>query len=179
RPSTCPIRSRRSVPSAEWPPRYPAARRPRSRGGTTKGAPHRGAAPPSGLDHDRSVASELLPQRGQGLVGGQGALGTRRRRAGRGGAALRAVGGGGGVVAGLRGSRVVGGSLLDLGPVGLPAGVGVGVLLLPGLALGLVALEPLVGLRVEALGVLVVALLVVLRGHAVERRVELGEVRGV
>ena len=59
--------------------------------------------------------------------------------------------------------------------VRLPAGVGLGVLLLPLLALGLEALEPLVGLRVEALGVLVVALLVVLGGHAVERRVELGD----
>ena len=75
----------------------------------------------------------------------------------------------------LGGSGVVGRGLLDLGAVGLPAGVGVGVLLLPLLALSLEALEPLVGLGVEALGVLVVALLVVLGGHAVQRRVELAD----
>ena len=46
------------------------------------------------------------------------------------------------------------------------------VLGLPSLALSVVALEPLVGLRVEALGVLVVALLVVLGRHAVEAGVE-------
>src|SRR3712207_5231014 len=48
-----------------------------------------------------------------------------------------------------------------------------GVLPLPGLAGLVVALEPLAGLRVEALGVDVVALLVVRGGHAVGGRVEL------
>ena len=62
--------------------------------------------------------------------------------------------------------------LLDLLAVRLPAGVGLGVLPLPLLALLLVALEPLVRLGVEALGVLVVALLVVLGRHAVQRGVE-------
>ena len=56
--------------------------------------------------------------------------------------------------------------------MGLPAGVSSRVLGLPRLALGVVALEPLVGLRVEALGVLVVALLVVLGRHPVEAGVE-------
>src|SRR5690606_10040732 len=67
------------------------------------------------------------------------------------------------------------GLLLD---VGLPAGVRLGVLLLPGRALLLEALAPLARLGVEALGVDVVALLVVGRGHAVERRVELLDVGG-
>ncbi len=48
----------------------------------------------------------------------------------------------------------------------------VGILLLPLLTLRLEALEPFLVLGVEALGVLVVALVVVLRRHAVERGVE-------
>src|SRR5690606_4407411 len=67
------------------------------------------------------------------------------------------------------------GLLLD---VGLPAGVSLGVLLFPLGALLVVALEPLARLGVEAVGVDVVALLVVGGGHAVERRVELVDVRG-
>ena len=55
----------------------------------------------------------------------------------------------------------------------LPASLGLGVLLLPGDALLVVARLPVVGLRIEALGVDVVAVLVVRGGHAVERRVEL------
>src|SRR3954452_24936753 len=108
------------------------------------------------------AARELLPQCGERLVRGEraldrrglGAVGGRRRV----GARLR-----------LRLARV-----LDLLAVGLPARVGLGVLPLPLFALLLVALEPVVGLRVEALGVLVVALLVVLRRHAVQARVEVG-----
>ncbi len=57
--------------------------------------------------------------------------------------------------------------------MGLPAGLGLGVLLLPSGLLLLVAGLPLVGLRVEALGVDVVALLVVAVGHTVEGGVEL------
>src|SRR5699024_7238124 len=60
----------------------------------------------------------------------------------------------------------------DLLLVLFPAFLGGGVLLLPGLALSLVALDPFVGLGVEALGVLVVAVLVVLLRHAVESGVE-------
>src|SRR5512140_2627197 len=99
-----------------------------------------------------SVTGELLAQRG-------------RRRAGL-GRVRRGVAATGGLGVGL-------GERLDLGAVRLPTGVRLGVLLLPGLALLLEALEPLVGLRVEALGVLVVTLLVVLGGHAVQGRVEL------
>src|SRR6478609_5310350 len=132
-----------------------------------------------------SVAGELLAQCGQRLVGGEGALGHRCRRTGR--AALVVVGGRrrarlrgvrGGVAA-TGGLRVGLGERLDLGAVRLPAGVRLGVLLLPGLALLLEALEPLVGLRVEALGVLVVTLLVVLGGQAVQGRVELDLVGAV
>ena len=47
-----------------------------------------------------------------------------------------------------------------------------GVLRLPLLALLLVTSDPLVGVRVEAFGVLVVALLVVLCRHAVQSRIE-------
>ena len=67
----------------------------------------------------------------------------------------------------------LGAGLLDLAAVRLEAGAGLGVLPLPLLALRVVARQPLAGLRVEALGVLVVARLVVGGGHAVEGRVEL------
>src|SRR5690625_22200 len=60
----------------------------------------------------------------------------------------------------------------DLLLVLFPAFLSGGVLLLPGLALSLVALDPFVGLGVEALGVLVVAVLVVLLRHAVESGVK-------
>src|ERR1035438_1946345 len=65
--------------------------------------------------------------------------------------------------------------LLDLDLVRLPASVSLGVLLLPLLTLLLVTADPFVGLWVEALGVLVVAGLVVLGSHAVHRRVELSD----
>src|SRR5690606_39048162 len=52
-------------------------------------------------------------------------------------------------------------------------GAGLGVLALPLFAGLVVAFHPLAGLRVEALRVDVVALVVVLGGHAVQRRVEL------
>src|SRR4051812_44357385 len=134
-----------------------------------------------------SAAGELLAQGSQRLVRGQRAAtlggtavrGRGRAAAGRGrarGAGRRAAGGVGRRSLGVgRSLRVVLDRLLDLGAVRLPAGVGLGVLLLPLLALLLVPLEPLVGLGVEALGVLVVPLLVVLGSHAVERRVELGD----
>src|SRR5690606_25846125 len=109
---------------------------------------------------------ELLPQRGQGLVGGQ------RAAALPGTGVLRL-----GLVRGLRGLGLGGLGLLDLLAVRLEAGLRQGVLALPLVALGLVALHPLAGLGVEALGVLVVAVLVVLGGHAVQGRVELGLVR--
>src|SRR5580765_2068024 len=122
-----------------------------------------------------SVAGELLPQGGKRLVGGQGALGRGRGAAVRGGRRRgRRVArvGGRGVATGRRVGVGLGRGL-DLGLVRLPASVCLGVLLLPLLALRLVTLEPLVGLGVEALGVLVVARLVVLGRHAVEGRVEL------
>src|SRR5208282_5241739 len=55
---------------------------------------------------------------------------------------------------------------LHLTPVRLEPGSRLGVLVLPLLTLLLVARQPLAGLRVEALGVLVVALLVVGGRHA-------------
>ncbi len=58
----------------------------------------------------------------------------------------------------------------------LPAGLGCSVLLLPSLACGVEAFLPRTGLGVEALGVLVLAVLVVLGEHAVQCRVELGAV---
>ena len=64
----------------------------------------------------------------------------------------------------------------DLLLVLLPASLGCSVVLLPLLALGLEAFLPLVGLRVKAVRVLVVALLVVLGEHSVECRIELGTV---
>src|SRR5437764_1505108 len=54
----------------------------------------------------------------------------------------------------------------DLPPVRLEPRTGLGVLLLPLLALGLVPFEPLPRLGVEAIGVDVVALIVVGGGHA-------------
>src|SRR5690606_28908447 len=128
------------------------------------------------------TAGELLPQRRELLVAGQraAALGGLLRRRGRrrgGRAATRGVvllatldtGRGVG-----RGSGVGGSSLGHLAHVLLVASVRLGVLLLPLLALGLVPFLPLLGVGVEALGVDVVALLVVLGGHAVLRRVEVG-----
>src|SRR4051794_25133983 len=119
------------------------------------------------------VAGELLPQSLQSLVRGERALRCRRHRgrAAAGGLARR------GRRRGVRGRRRRGAAgllgLLDLLLVGLPARVRLGVLRLPGGPLLLVALEPLPRLGVEALRVEVVALLVVARRHAVERRVEL------
>src|SRR6478736_3920630 len=116
------------------------------------------------------VAAELLAQSGERLVVGEGAASG----------ALR----GERVARGARRRRLEG--VLDLGGredlllVSLPAGLSGRVLGLPGVALGLEALEPLARGRVEALRVLVVALLVVLGDHAVQRgeaRVELGVVR--
>src|SRR5699024_47514 len=71
-----------------------------------------------------------------------------------------------------RADRIGGAGFGGLLLVLFPAFLGGGVLLLPGLALSLVALDPFVGLGVEALGVLVVAVLVVLLRHAVESGVE-------
>src|SRR6266545_1102148 len=108
------------------------------------------------------LAGELLAERLQGLVGSERALDgsvVLRLR-------LR------GVRRGLAGLDVGRLGLLDLLLVGLPARVGLGVLPLPLLALSVEALEPLARLRVEAVGVDVVALVVVRRRHAVERRVE-------
>src|SRR4029453_15053042 len=56
--------------------------------------------------------------------------------------------------------------------VRLPAGVRLGVLPLPSRTLLLVPFQPLTGLRVEALRIEVVALFVVGRSHAIERRIE-------
>src|SRR6478752_4036463 len=113
-----------------------------------------------------SPAGQLLAKRLQRLVGSEraalGLLGDVVATAGvrRGLAGL-----------GLGNLRL--GLLLD---VRLPAGVRLGVLVLPDRALVVEALEPLAGLRVEALGVDVVALLVVRRGHAVEGGVEVLDV---
>src|SRR5690606_28259950 len=113
------------------------------------------------------AAGQLLAQRLQRLVRGE--------RAARG----LLLGGRSGRVVARRAGLEVG--LLGLGDlllVGLPAGVRLGVLALP-LGTGLlVALLPLAGLRVEALRVDVVAVLVVGRGHAVQRRVEVLDLDG-
>src|SRR5690554_4705699 len=60
--------------------------------------------------------------------------------------------------------------------VSFPTGLGGSVLLLPCLALSVEPFLPRAGLGVEALGVLVLAVLVVLGEHAVQGRVELGAV---
>src|SRR5690242_14345206 len=111
-----------------------------------------------------ALAGQLVAEGGQGLVGGQGAgrgvvvLAGRAVAAARG--ARRRLGGRGGV-ARLALFLGLGAGLLDLAAVRLEAGAGLGVLPLPLFALGLVAGEPVAALRVEALGVQVVALVVV------------------
>src|SRR5262249_50287265 len=111
-----------------------------------------------------AAASQLLPERGQRLVRGQRAAGV--------GGSLGGVGAAtGGVHPG--GLGVGPASLLDLLAVRVVAGLRLGVLPLPVLALLLVPRQPVPGLRVEALRVDVVAVLVVLGLHAVRRRVEL------
>src|SRR3954452_14939581 len=130
-----------------------------------------------------SAAGELLAERGELGVAGEGATAALRLRAlarvgvvARLGSSVLARGPTGGVV----GRRRLGGlgllllGALQLGDVLLVARVGRLVLALPLLALRLVPLAPLAGVRVEALGVDVVAGVVVLGRHAVERRVELG-----
>src|SRR5690606_17978659 len=103
------------------------------------------------------VARELLAKGSKRLVVGEG---TRR-----GGLAReRRTTDGSNIFDVLRGGNG------DLLLVGFPTGLGSRVVGLPLGALLLEAFLPLVGLGVEALRVLVVALLVVLREHAVERR---------
>src|SRR3954451_5871625 len=107
-------------------------------------------------------AGELLAQRGERLVAGEGAAGVRVGRSVRGVGRRR-----------LRRSLDLSLSCRrDLLAVRLEARLRLGVLALPLLLLSLVPGKPVVGLRVEALGVDVVALVVVRRGHAVEGRVE-------
>src|SRR5215467_3593349 len=124
-----------------------------------------------------ALAGELVAERGERLVGSQGTTGRAvvATAGGGGGAPLAApfaaLGPGVAAVASLLIGGLVTG-LGDLAPVCLEPRPRLGVLLLPLLALGLIPLEPLAGLGVETLGVDVVALLVVLGGHAVERRVE-------
>src|SRR3954453_855631 len=105
------------------------------------------------------AAGQLAPQLGERLVAGQRACGRLGRRLGGVGRRFRCL-------------DLGGLGLLDLLLVGLPASLGGGVLRLPLGLLRLVARLPLAGLGVEALRVDVVARLVVLRGHAVLRRVE-------
>src|SRR5699024_6709560 len=118
-------------------------------------------------------AGELRAQGGQLLVRGQrtagrlGLLGLLGGRADRRGGLRRVVGRGGD-----RGLLGGGATLLDLLGVQPVATLGLRVAVLPLLALLLEALEPLVGLGVEALGEDVVAGLVVAVGHAVLGRVE-------
>src|SRR3954454_8281989 len=105
------------------------------------------------------AAGQLAPQLGERLVAGQRATGRLRR-------GLR------GVRRRFRGLDLGGLSLLDLLLMRFPASLRGGVLRLPLGLLRLVARPPLAGLGVEALRVDVVARLVVLRRHAVLRRVE-------
>src|SRR6201996_6409539 len=132
------------------------------------------------------AAAELLAQGCQRLVRGKGASGGGTRGRGRGNRALPADPGAGAPLAprgavgrgvtGLGRDRVLlvglSAGLLDLLAVRFEAGAGLGVLVLPLLTLLLVARQPLPGLRVETLGVLVVALLVVGGRHAIQGRVE-------
>src|SRR6476646_2114509 len=137
------------------------------------------------------TAGQLLAQGRQGLVGSQraGGAGTRRRgrgdRAGRAALAGAARAGTTTAAGGAVGRTGIGDfaaghfflvglgpGLLHLAAVRLEPGARLGVLVLPLLALLLVAGQPLPGLRVEAVGVLVVALLVVGGRHAVQGRVE-------
>src|SRR5690606_23884750 len=140
------------------PPRAvtPGSRPPAVRAGI---APHR----PAGGGDVLLPAGQLLAQRRERLVGGEGAAGLALAAARVGGVPAR--GRGTGLRLGLAG-------LLDLPAVGLEAGAGLGVLPLPGLALLVVPGQPLAGLGFETLAVLVVAVLVVLGRHAVQRRVE-------
>src|SRR5690625_4790050 len=174
-PTAGPGSCARSGPSATSPP--PGAERRAPPGGDAR---RRGAESDQPIQpiSARSVAGELGAQRGQGLVGGQRALiggaglvrgsGCRLAPCARGARGLRL--GGRGV-----GRLLVGPDRLEhLGLVGGLALVGSRVLGLPLLTLVLVALEPFVGLLIEALGVLVLAVLVVLGGHAVQGRIEIG-----
>src|SRR3984885_7207975 len=122
------------------------------------------------------TTGQLVAEGGQGLVRGQGAGRRVVLRPGRAVARTRTrrrLGGRCGGLARLALFLGLGAGLLDLTAVRLEAGAGLGVLPLPLLALRLVAGEPVAALRVEAVGVHVVALVIVGRGHAVERRVEL------
>src|SRR5580700_933886 len=117
-------------------------------------------------------AGELVAQRGQGLVGRQRAGGLELRLGLRPATAVTTVGA---AVALAAAAAVVGLAPPRLGDLRLMRLVprpGLGVLVLPLLALLLVALEPFLGLGVEALGVDVVAGAVVGRGHAAQGRVE-------
>src|SRR6266545_2927545 len=167
--TTAPSSARRAATTllpAPMPPVSPTSIRPSNRTGTR---PARSDGAHAGATWSALSAGELLPQRGERLVGGQRAAGLLGR-----------LGGGRGARRGRRGgtgrSRLGDGvrrpGRLDLLGVRLPALAGLGVLPLPLLALLLVPIQPLAGLRVEAFGVDVVALGVVCRGHAVERRVE-------
>src|SRR5690606_41297130 len=111
---------------------------------TTEGPPPAGGGPSVWEPRGSVAAGQLLAQRLQRLVRGEGAAGVRGLVLGRATAGVR--GGLAGLGLGLAGL----GLLLD---VGLPAGVRLGVLLLPGGALLLEALAPLARLGVEALGV--------------------------
>src|SRR6478736_8591344 len=158
------------VSERPW-PRARTRRRP-------AGSPRRAVAVLRGcyvsISRSGLAARELLAERLQRLVGGERAAGVATGL--RLDVATRGVRGGlAGLGLGDLGVRL----LLD---VLLPAGVRLGVLVLPDRTLLVEALEPLARLGVEALGVDVVALLVVGRGHAVERGVELlhvGRGRGV
>src|SRR6185437_13472202 len=126
----------------------------------------------------------------QGLVGSQGAAARsagRRARVDRAGGTGPAGTAGTATAAAARGAvgRAVAGfdpqglfllglgpGLLDLAPVRLEASARLGVLVLPLLALLLVAGQPLAGLGVEAPRTQLVALLVVGGRHAVQGRVE-------
>src|SRR5580704_5457411 len=120
------------------------------------------------------AAGQLVAQCGKRLVRGQGAgplrVGTRRA------VVLAGIA----LVTCLLGRGIsLGACLDDLLLVRLIACPSLGVLPLPLLALAVEALEPLTGLRIEALGVEVVALVVVSGRHAVQGRVEVlaGDVR--
>src|SRR4029453_2175129 len=113
------------------------------------------------------TAGELGPRCGERLVAGERpATGGGTGRVAGLGVVAGVVRPSGGLGVGLLGGR-------DLLAVRLEAGLRLGVLLLPLLALGVEALAPFAGVGVGALGVEVVALGVVGGGHAVGGRVEL------
>src|SRR4051812_3561960 len=175
----CPNEGNAARSTSESTAMVTAMRKTRESSWGTTGGPAGAAGPPGRARESEStimrvfypclflVAGQLLAQCRERLVGGQRAAASRVAAPPTG---LVAPGG-----VGLRSGRLGLGlaGFFDLLLVRVETGTRLRVLPLPRLTLLVEALEPVAGLGVEALGVLVVALGVVLGRHAVERRVEL------